>query len=280
VLAPARARQPTSSAHLTSSPLSINISSPHWLQVYSVTTNSNNNTWLRRKLLEAVGASRRFYNAASKAGGRPKARRAPAAPSAAPAATVAAPAEGSHAAAAAFAVKGPTHYVIHQMPAQLQLHHHQQAHQQPHQQQHSGSSSASLHNTQPHQPHHHHLAAAPGPALPAGSPRALVQRMRAAQQQHHPAAAAHHYLAEPQRHFFQPLHQQQSSEEEEGGDTCSEEAGAAEAQHPRALAPHHGHSSPDCSSPTSVFAATAAVTAAGHKQLQQLGFAGYFAGSG
>lgn len=69
---------------------------PRLPQVYTVNTNSNNNTWLRRKLLEAVGASRRFYAAANKTG-RPKPRgsKAPAA------ARVRAPKQGGAAAAAA-----------------------------------------------------------------------------------------------------------------------------------------------------------------------------------
>lgn len=194
-------------------------------QVYCVHTNSNNNTWLRRKLLEAVGASRRFYSAASKTGGRPKARKAeggaggdrkrvrrdrrPAgeAGAAAPC-TPAATAAAAHAAA----------------------------------------------------PVAHHAAVHAGPVLPAGSPRALSQRMR---QRGGEPQAPHHFT---HRVLLQQVHvstppfqytQPPAAAEEEGEDgSCSGHSASdvhTYTQHRLAVQP----SSLDSGGPASPFAAAA-----------------------
>ncbi|KAL4440305.1 hypothetical protein ABPG75_003306 [Micractinium tetrahymenae] len=190
-------------------------------KVYNVHTNSNNNTWLRRKLLEAVGASRRFYAAANRTG-RPKPRRTPAD-------------GGASGAAAAVAAKPRAPKAAHAAT-------------------HSAQHSAQRGTAQ------HHRAVAPGPALPAGSPRALAARRRAATAGsatgladaahgvHAPPPPRHHYLLGSCSRFAPS---QQSSE---AGETCSEGSEA----HPRALAPHAplATSPSSCGgTPTSAFAA-------------------------
>ncbi|KAL4421999.1 hypothetical protein ABPG77_005429 [Micractinium sp. CCAP 211/92] len=163
-------------------------------KVYNVHTNSNNNTWLRRKLLEAVGASRRFYAAANRTG-RPKQRRAHV--------------DSCHGGAAAAAAKPRSPKAAH----------------------------APQHGVQRCAAQQVHHAVAPGPALPAGSPRALAARRRAAAagsaagladaaHSAHPAPRHHYLLGSGSR--FPPS--QQSSE---GGGACSEGSEG----HPRALAP-------------------------------------------
>lgn len=169
---------------------------PSRTQVYNVHTNSNNNTWLRRKLLEAVGASRRFYAAANRTG-RPKQRRAHA--------------DAGHAGAAAAAAAKPR-----AAPRAAQA------------VQHCAQRGAAVH------PHH---TVAPGPALPAGSPRALAARRRAATAGSATglADAVHGAHLPPRHHYllgsgtrFAPS--QLSSED---GEACSEGSEV----HPRALAP-------------------------------------------
>lgn len=167
-------------------------------QVYNVHTNSNNNTWLRRKLLEAVGASRRFYAAANRTG-RPKQRRAPA--------------DGG----AALAPKPRTPKAA---PALLAC--------AP---QHCSQRSAAQ--------HHHHHAMAPGPALPAGSPRALAARRRSAAAAGSAAGladAAHASHPAPRHHYLlcSGSRLAPSRQSSEGGEALSEGSEA----HPRALAPH------------------------------------------
>ncbi|PSC67176.1 hep_Hag family [Micractinium conductrix] len=122
-------------------------------KVYNVHTNSNNNTWLRRKLLEAVGASRRFYAAAASRAGRSRPKKASAD-------------GGSHATAAAPKPRAPKAH--HAEPHVLHCRGGQAA---PPSFGSHGSAGGG------HVAHH---VLPPGPALPAGSPRALSHRPRRA----------------------------------------------------------------------------------------------------
>ena len=128
-------------------------SAPRCSQVYNVHTNSNNNTWLRRKLLEAVGASRRFYAAAASRAGRSRPKKASAD-------------GGSHATAAAPKPRAPKAH--HAEPHVLHCRGGQAA---PPSFGSHGSAGGG------HVAHH---VLPPGPALPAGSPRALSHRPRRA----------------------------------------------------------------------------------------------------
>lgn len=197
--------------------------------MYVVHTNSNNNTWLRRKLLEAVGASRRFYTAANKTG-RPKARR-----------------DGGDKASGGGVSKAPK---AHSRSPRAQKVAASTGPQKP-----AVSSTAA-----PHAP-------PPGPALPAGSPRALSQRLRqrsygdthfpnhfrsvlaqAAQQQEEQADCPHPPSAGP--YYTLPAAAQPHYSDQDTA-TGSERSGTE--QHPRALAPFG--SAYEGSSPTSAFAA-------------------------
>jgi hypothetical protein len=175
-----------------------------------VHTNSNNNTWLRRKLLEAVGASRRFYAAANRTGRAKGARRSPAAPG--PAAQ-ARPRKAAPPPVAPAAEAAPQHAY----------------------------------------PLHH--AAPASRVLPAGSPRALAQRMRAVRV--HPAAGSTTALEQAEGglpFYFQHQQQQQLDAlphrthlyadvlsyapphpSSDDGATCSDHSGSE--GHPAALAP-------------------------------------------
>ncbi|KAI3431501.1 hypothetical protein D9Q98_004552 [Chlorella vulgaris] len=197
-------------------------------KVYTVTTNSNNNTWLRRKLLEAVGASRRFYNASNRTG-RPKAsRRSPASSS------------------GGATPKPRKQQAVPAMPTT------------------PTASPTAL----------HHPAFAVGPALPAGSPRALMQRMRStaaasgsttALNDAHAASPrhAHHQLQHaflPTPRFQRYTSQRAQSSEEEGGASSNRSSG--DDTHPRALRP--AGAVLDCASPTcaSAFGAASGVAVA------------------
>ncbi len=190
-------------------------------------TNSNNNTWLRRKLLEAVGASRRFYSAANKTG-RSKARKAEGGAGGdrkrvrrdrRPAGEVAAAAPSTPAAAAAA----------------------------------QGAAAAAP-------AAHHHPAAHAGPALPAGSPRALSQRLRqrGSGETHYPHHLTHRMMLQ-QVHACTPPFQysqaaQQAGEEEGDDGSCSgRSASDVHTYHRVAAQP----SSLDSGGPTSPFAAAA-----------------------
>lgn len=190
------------------------------MQVYCVHTNSNNNTWLRRKLLEAVGASRRFYSAANKTG-RAKARKAEggaggdrkrARRERRPASEAAAAAPSTPAAAAAL-----------------------------------GAAPAA-------QVPHHHPAHA-GPALPAGSPRALSQRLRQRGETHYPHHFTHRMLlqqvhaATPPFQYSQPA----AAGEDEDGSCSGRSASDVHTYHRVPAQP----SSLDSGAPTSPFAAAA-----------------------
>jgi hypothetical protein len=202
------------------------------LQVYTVTTNSNNNTWLRRKLLEAVGASRRFYNASNRTG-RPKAsRRSPASSS------------------GGATPKPRKQQAVPAMPTT------------------PTACPTAL----------HHPAFAVGPALPAGSPRALMQRMRStaaasasttALNDAHAASPrhAHHQLQHaflPTPRFQRYTSQRAQSSEEEGGASSNRSSG--DDTHPRALRP--AGAVLDCASPTCASAFGAASGVAGAEPVQ------------
>ena len=185
-------------------------------------TNSNNNTWLRRKLLEAVGASRRFYSAAAKTG-RAKARKPEGAAGEAKRSRRARKAGGEAA-----------------MPPGT-----------------PGAPVAAAAAAPPA-----HAAAPAGPVLPAGSPRALTQRLRQRSfaEPHYPQHCTHRMMlqqvhaATPPFPYTQPPAAAAAAEEEEGeGGTSSGRSGSD--VHPsRPLAPH---GSLDSVGPASPFAAGA-----------------------
>ncbi|PRW39294.1 hypothetical protein C2E21_6998 [Chlorella sorokiniana] len=192
-------------------------------KVYCVHTNSNNNTWLRRKLLEAVGASRRFYSAANKTG-RPKARKA----------------EGS--------AGGDRKRVRRERrPAG------EAGTSAP-----STPAAAAAAAAAPAPPAAHHAAAHAGPALPAGSPRALSQRLRQrGGETHYPHHLTHRMLLQQVHAVTPPFQYSQPAaageDECEDGSCSGRSASDVHTYHRVAAQP----SSLDSGGPTSPFAAAA-----------------------